>query len=91
MYKRKDGIVKRDVAGEVFLVPITGKIANLKRIFVLNDVGGFVWDRLEKPMGIDDLVVAVVEAFDVKVDTARKDVEELLLSLAQSELVVQKA
>ena len=87
MYQRKDGVVKREIAGEVFLVPVTGKIASLKRVFILNDVAGLVWDRLAQPSDVDGLVAAVVGSFKVEPDTARTDVVELLQALQDNGLL----
>ena len=87
MYRRKDGVVKREIAGETFLVPVAGKIASLKRVFILNDVAGLVWDSLAGPSEAEDLVSAVVHAFKVEPETARVDVAELLQALQENGLL----
>ena len=34
------------MAGETFLVPIRGHLADLQELFVLNEAGQRLWDRL---------------------------------------------
>ena len=86
MLRQKSGIVKREIAGETFLVPVTGKIASLKRVFILNEVAGIVWDQLAQPAEPDDLAAAVVKEFEVDPETARADVTELLQALEENGL-----
>lgn len=87
MYLRKNGVVRREIAGETFLVPVAGKIASLKRVFILNEVAGVVWESLAQPSEIENLVAAVVKAFAVEPATARADVAELLGALEENGLL----
>jgi hypothetical protein len=82
------GVVRRDVSGETFLVPIRGRLADLQELFVLNEVGGWLWDRLEHASDFDEVVADLVTEFDVSEQQAREDarkfVEELTVAgLAQ--------
>lgn len=87
MYLRKNGVVRREIAGETFLVPVAGKIASLKRVFILNEVAGVVWESLARPSELEDLVASVVKAFAVEPGTARADVAELLGALEENGLL----
>lgn len=79
--------VTRQVAGETLIVPVSGNIADLESIFVLNEVGSHIWHLLGSPVTVDDLVRAVVSTFDVKADVARADVLTFLDDLASRRLV----
>jgi hypothetical protein len=72
---RKDGVVQREVAGEMFLVPIRGHLADLQELFVLNEVGRWLWDHIDGVRSVEDLVTGVVGGFDVDEETARRDTE----------------
>ncbi len=80
--------VTRKVAGETLVVPVSGNVADLESIFVLNEVGSHLWDLLLRgPARIDDLVRAVVAEFDVATDVAAADVTAFLDDLASRRLV----
>lgn len=85
--KSRASVVQREVAGETFLVPIHGHVADLQELFVLNEVGRFLWDRLDGSTSVDDLVGAVVAEFEVGEVQARRDVEAFLGKLEEAELV----
>jgi hypothetical protein len=85
--KRVDGIVHRDVAGEVFLVPIRGHLAELNDLFVLNDVGAWVWERLDGERSAEDLVVEMVSEFDVTEEQATTDIDGFVVQLREAGLV----
>ena len=83
-------MVQREVAGETFLVPIHGHIADLQELFILNEVGRYLWDRLDSPTCIDDLVASVVAEFEVGEAEARRDTEAFLEQLAQAGLMEEQ-
>lgn len=79
--------VTRQVAGETLIVPVSGSVADLESIFVLNEVGSHIWHVLSSPVTVDDLVRAVVATFDVTADAARADVQGFLEDLSSRRLV----
>lgn len=79
--------VTREVGGETLIVPVSGSVADLESIFVLNEVGSHIWHLLGSPVTVDDLVRAVIAKFDVKADAARADVLAFLDDLSSRRLV----
>lgn len=79
--KIKKELVKRDIAGDVVLVPVGTTVYESNGLFILNDVGAFLWDRLETAESEEELLTALLEEYEVTEDTARKDVQEFLLKL----------
>ena len=86
-YRKTDSVVTRKIAGETMLVPIHGNMADMARIFALDEVSGLIWSLLDKPIDPDELTAAVVQDFDVVADVARKDTEEFLRELEEAGLV----
>lgn len=78
--------MQREVAGETFLVPIHGHLADLQELFVLNEVGRWLWDHLDDSCLLDDLVGGVVADFEVDEETARRDIEGFLRQLVEAGL-----
>lgn len=82
-----DAIVRRDVAGETFLVPIRGHVADLQELFIVNELGGWLWDRLDGRRRVDDLVADVVSEFEVSEQQARQDVSLFVQQLTEAGLI----
>ncbi|MFQ5456837.1 MAG: PqqD family protein [Myxococcota bacterium] len=81
-YKQHPDVVCRRVATEIFLVPIRQNVREVG-LFTLNEVGAFIWDRLDGKHTTDDLVREVVAAFDVGVEKATEDVETFMAKLSK--------
>jgi hypothetical protein len=81
--ERSREVIGRKVAGEMFLVPIRGQLADLRGIFALNPVAAFVWERFDARTGLPEIARSVSEAYEVEVGTALADVEELVTKLRE--------
>ena len=57
------------------------------KYFSLEGVGSTVWEALQEPRSFDELLAAVLEGYDVGVETAERDVRALLGSLEEAGLV----
>ena len=80
----------REIAGEVFLVPVCGKLAELQQIFVLNPVGSHIWNELDGHRDLQTLSEDVVENFEVSLEQAGIDVADYLSALEEAGLVVEE-
>jgi hypothetical protein len=85
--KIKRELMKREIAGEYFLVPVGKTVYDANGLFVLTDVGAFLWDLLPGAAGTDELVQAVLEEYDVDEATARADIEAFLEKLRSMDIV----
>jgi Coenzyme PQQ synthesis protein D (PqqD) len=86
-FRKTDGHVTRKVAEETIVVPIRARAADLESIFVLNEVGAVVWERLDADRSVDELASAVADEFEVDEETARADVLRFLSALQDCGLV----
>jgi hypothetical protein len=86
--RRADSLVTRRIADETFIIPVRGELASLQRIFSLNQVGAFVWDRLDGEHTLETVCDAVVAHFEVEVEQAMDDLRTLVRALEEAQLVV---
>lgn len=86
-YRPIDDVIMRDIGGEVFLVPIRGQLADLQELFVLDEVGSWLWQRFGAEAGVDELAELVVTEFETTIDRARADVAIFLDELLAAGLV----
>lgn len=91
VFARQRGVVLRHIADETLLVPITGELAKLQRIFVLDTVGEVVWDWFDGKRDVAAVVQRVTEEFDVAADQAETDIGEFLGALTEAGLVVEQS
>jgi hypothetical protein len=80
-------VVTRNIGGEVFLVPVKGKLADLQRLFVLNKLGEYIWQQLDGARTQQEMVAAILERFEVDENHAAADLEEFLGQLKEANLV----
>ena len=73
--------VTRRIAGETILVPVTGDVADLDAVYTLNEVGSFVWNLIDGRRTAQAIAEAVSAEYDVELDRAALDVDELLAAL----------
>jgi coenzyme PQQ synthesis protein D (PqqD) len=73
--------VTRRIAGETILVPVTGEVADLDSVYTLNEVGSFVWDLIDGRRSAQAIAEAVSAEYDVDLERAATDVDELLTAL----------
>ena len=85
--RRLQDVIVREIAGEVFLVPIRGRLADLQELFVLNDVGEWVWQHLDGAFSADELADGLADAFEVTSEDALADVEAFLGELHEAGLL----
>jgi len=91
VFQRKKDIVSRRVAGELFLVPIAGNLADMQRIFTLTKVAEFIWDRLDGQRSLSDIRDELLSEFDVEKDQADSDIFAFVSELMSAGLVQEVA
>jgi len=89
VYRKSPDVVVRKIAGELLLVPVRGKIADMQKIFTLNPVGELIWQELDAQRNLDDIRDRVVSEFDVTMETAMSDIEEFITELLQANLIME--
>ena len=86
-YRRVPQVVVRDVAGERLLIPIHGKLADMRQVFTLNAVAARVWEWLDGGSTLAAIAKSVTEEFDTEEFQAQADVCELAENLLKSGLI----
>jgi hypothetical protein len=86
VFRKSDNIVSRKIAGELFLVPIRGNVADMQRIFTLNPVAEYVWHKLDKNT-LHDICDEVVSSFEVEREQAESDIRDFITELLETNLI----
>ena len=83
----KKRLLKRQIAGDAFLVPVGKEVYDANGLFYLTEVGEFIWDRLEAATSEEEIIHAVLQEYDVEEAVVRKDVEEFFEKLRAFEII----
>lgn len=78
---REAGVIARRIAGETILVP-TRRRAREMALFTLNEVGSFVWERLDGRADLRALAASVAAHFEVDEAQALADLRAFTRELA---------
>ena len=60
------------------IVPVRRGTADLASLYSFNPTGNTIWQALEKPRTVDDLVNLLAETYEVSAEKAREDVSAFL-------------
>ena len=70
--------ILREIAGDYVIVP-TGKTAlEFNGLITVNELGAFIWKKMQQDISEDNLVSAILDEYEVQEETARNDVKEFL-------------
>jgi hypothetical protein len=86
-FRKKDTIADRKIADDSFLVPICGQPGDMEKIFVLNPMADFIWQRLDGERTLHDLLNEIVGHFAVEAEQARSDMLEFVGQLLEQNLL----
>jgi hypothetical protein len=86
-YRQNEDIVTRRIAGEILLVPIRQHLADLQRIYVLDEVGAAIWGALDGSLGAEQIASLLAKDFEVAKETALADVHAFCRELLEAGLV----
>lgn len=77
-FMRAQSVVSRVADGETLIVPLRAEVGNLASIYSLNGTGSLIWQLLDTPRALPDLVETVEREFGVGQEQAQRDVTQLL-------------
>ena len=83
----KKELIQREIAGDTILVPAGKTVYDSNGLFVLNEVGAFIWNHLASCDTEDDVVKALLEEYDVSIEQAENDVHEFFEKLRKLGIV----
>ena len=68
--------ILREIAGDYVIVP-TGKTAlEFNGLITVNELGAFIWKKMQQDISEDNLVSAILDEYEVQEETARNDVKD---------------
>ena len=86
-FARSEDFVQRNVAGECLLVPIRRRLTDTNSIYVLNETGAEVWQRLDGTRSVRDIADDLHAAYEVATEQLEQDLKGLIDDLLSIEAI----
>lgn len=83
----KKELIKREIAGECFLIPVGRTVYDANGLYALTEVGAFLWDLLPQARDEQELLEAVLEHYEVDRQRAEADIAAFLEKLRGLEIL----
>ena len=78
VYQKREDIVTRKIAGETLLIPICTHMTDIQNIFVLNEVGEYIWQHLDGKKNIKEIHHGIQSTFNAKKKEIDADIREFI-------------
>jgi hypothetical protein len=85
--KRIKEYIKRNIAGEIVLVPAGQTAEDFNGMITLTESGDFIWEHLEEARDFNHLVELILEEYDIDKETAAQDASAFLMQLLQAGMI----
>lgn len=83
----KKELMKREVAGECFLVPMGKSVYDYNGMFIMTELAAFIWDRLPQAQDEEEILQAILEEYEVEEAVARADLKAFLDKLRAMDVI----
>ena len=83
----KKELIKRTIGKDTVLIPVGKTILESNGLFMLNELGGFIWDLLPNVQTEDEICDAVLGEYEVSREEASRDISEFLQKLRNMNII----
>jgi hypothetical protein len=87
VFVRSQSVVSRRVAGETLIVPVRGRVGDLASIYSFNGTGSLIWESLQSPKALTQLIAIVEQEYAIGQERAQNDVTRFLNDMISVGLV----
>ena len=87
IYKKKEAVVSREIAEETILVPVRGQLADMQKIFSLNQTAEYIWKNLDGKKTLNEILDELLAHFEVEKGEAETDISEFITDLIDADLI----
>jgi hypothetical protein len=92
IYRKKENIVTRQIAGETMLVPIRSQVADMQNIFALtHSTAEYIWQQLDGKQDLEHIHQGIMDNFQVENQQALSDLQEFISKLLDAGIIEEEA
>ena len=82
-YFRNEQFISRKIADEFLLIPVANQLNGDHWLFVLNEVGGRIWELIDRERSVQQIGQLLLEEFDTTPGQLEEDLLRLLGQLQE--------
>ena len=91
IYRKKENIVTRRIAGETLLVPIRSQVADMQNIFALtHSTAEYIWQQLDGKQNLQHIHQGIMDNFQVENQQALSDLQEFISRLLEAGIIEEE-
>lgn len=79
--KIKGDFIRREVAGEILLVPVGQTALEFNGMITMDDTADLIWQLLTKGASREQILESILNQFEIDEETASKDLDEFLTTM----------
>ena len=87
--KINEGFMLREVAGNFVVVPVGKASENFRGVINLNEIGAFIWRKIEAGLEESEIANALIEEYNVSLEQAKEDVSKFINKLVEAKLATR--
>ena len=73
--------ILREIAGDYIIIPAGKTVLDFNGLITVNEVGVSLWNMIQNEVTFEELVLGILDEYDVEESVAREDVQEFLAAL----------
>ena len=90
--KLREDLVLRHIGKDHVIVDPGQEVADLSKVFTLNDSAAWLWEQLlGQHFTLSTMVDLLVGAYDIAADKAEQDAQKLIAAFKEHELLISEA
>ncbi|MCU4176408.1 PqqD family protein [Carboxylicivirga sp. N1Y90] len=86
-YEKASGFVEKHIGNELVIVPLVGAVAQMDKVFSLNEIGSFIYFLIDEPKTKGEILDKILTDFDVTEEIAKTDLDSFLLKAKEAGIV----
>ncbi|MDO4180136.1 MAG: PqqD family protein [Bacteroidales bacterium] len=85
--KKTKEFIKRNIAGEIVLVPSGQTAQDFNGMISLTETGEFIWEHIEETRDFHHLIQLILDEYEVDRDTASQDASIFIMQLLEAGMI----
>ena len=90
VYCKKGNFVEKSIGEEKVLVPLCNNVADMNKVFNLNEVGSFIYDSIDGEKSVEDVVNKLQCTYEVSRETVLSDVKDFITDMVSKGVLFAK-
>ncbi|MBS2100247.1 PqqD family protein [Carboxylicivirga linearis] len=86
-YKKVTGFIEKKIGDELVIVPVASEVAQMNKVFSLNEVGLYIYEQLIEPKSEEEVINLVCKEFDVSKEVAQIDIKSFLTNALKASII----